>query len=224
MNVWINDPTFIVGDHFVLRIPTFCPYGALAQTMYPRHWVAVVYLRFSLNAARPGPGLAFLAGSAGAVAWRKSSIFFSWMKRNKNHGSASFLTGKSQTADSRLQTRLGAWWEMGRGELHDAVFSGWWGVLAQTMYPRHCVAVVCLRFSLIAARPGARRRLPGGGCRVRWLGGERCRSVGRQEAVAKRPWRWVTPPGPSPSDVALAESETSTSTSAGQRLAFPGGG
>jgi hypothetical protein len=23
----------------------------------------------------------------------------------------SFLTGKSQTADSRLQTRLGAWWE-----------------------------------------------------------------------------------------------------------------
>jgi len=23
MNVWINDPTFIVGDHFVLRIPAF---------------------------------------------------------------------------------------------------------------------------------------------------------------------------------------------------------
>jgi hypothetical protein len=84
MNVWTVSPTFIVGDHFVLRIPTFCPYGALAQTMYPRHWVAVVYLRFSLNAARPGPGLAFLAGPAGAVAWRKYYIFFSWMKRNKN--------------------------------------------------------------------------------------------------------------------------------------------
>jgi hypothetical protein len=38
----------------------------------------------------------------------KFRIFFSWMKRNKNHGYASFLTGKSQTDDSRLQTRLGA--------------------------------------------------------------------------------------------------------------------
>jgi hypothetical protein len=42
---------------------------------------------------------------------RKYYIFFSWMKRNKNHGCASFLTGKSQTDDSRLQTRLGAGWE-----------------------------------------------------------------------------------------------------------------
>ncbi len=101
--------------------------------MYPRHCVAVVCLRFSLNAARPGtrrglPGLVcrggglgassagrgvFRAWSAGAVARRKYYIFFSWMKRNKNHGSASFLTGKSQTADSRLQTRLGAWWVKG---------------------------------------------------------------------------------------------------------------
>ena len=29
-------------------------------------------------------GLVFLAGSAGAVAWGKYYIFFSWMKRNKN--------------------------------------------------------------------------------------------------------------------------------------------
>ncbi len=27
---------------------------------------------------------------------------------------------------------------------------------------------------------------------------ERCRSVGRQEAVAKRPWHWVTQAGPQP--------------------------
>jgi hypothetical protein len=52
-------------------------------------------------------------GLPGAVARRKYYIFFSWMKRNKNHGCASFLTGKSQTADSRLQTRLDAWWVMG---------------------------------------------------------------------------------------------------------------
>ncbi|WP_421947851.1 hypothetical protein [Phaeodactylibacter xiamenensis] len=61
-------------------------------------------------------------GAAWAVAFErcrsvwlggKYYIFFSWMKRNKNHGCASFLTGKSQTADSRLQTRLGAWWENG---------------------------------------------------------------------------------------------------------------
>ena len=38
----------------------------------------------------------------------KSSIFFSWMKRNKNHGCASFLTGKSRRSGSCLQTRLGA--------------------------------------------------------------------------------------------------------------------
>ncbi len=31
-----------------------------------------------------------------------------------------------------------------------------------------------------------------------WLGGERCRSVGRQEAVAKRPWHWVTQAGAQP--------------------------
>jgi hypothetical protein len=47
------------------------------------------------------------------VAWGKSLIFFSWMKRNKNHGYASFLTGKSQADDSRLQTRLGAGWVKG---------------------------------------------------------------------------------------------------------------
>jgi hypothetical protein len=48
------------------------------------------------------------------VAWRKSSIFFCLdAKETKDQGSASFLTGKSQTDDSRLQTRLGARWVKG---------------------------------------------------------------------------------------------------------------
>jgi hypothetical protein len=69
--------------------------------------------------------------------------------------------------------------------------------------------------------------------------GERCRSVGRQEAAAERPWLWGTQAGASPSDVALApisihtdrsirtsygESETLTSTLAVRCHAFPGGG
>jgi hypothetical protein len=49
------------------------------------------------------------------------------------------------------------------------------------MYPRHWVAVVCLRFSLNAARPGARRGLLGGVCR----GG----ALGRALPVGWSAWR-----------------------------------
>jgi hypothetical protein len=45
------------------------------------------------------------------VAWGKSLIFFCLdAKETKSQGCASFLTGKSQADDSRLQTRLGAGW------------------------------------------------------------------------------------------------------------------
>jgi hypothetical protein len=137
------------------------------------------------------------------MARRKSSIFFSWMNlpllklrqaeetKIPGYTGTSFLTGKSQTADSRLQTRLGAWWVKGvRGIAwcwvfrligrigSNSVSAPLGGRRLPAIFPKRCKA---------GGRAGSSWRWLLGV----WLGGERCRSV------------WLSRPALSLSDVVL---------------------
>ncbi len=148
-----------------------------------------------------GRGLVFGAGSAGAVAWgercrsvgRQEAVAkrpWHWVTQagaqpqpQPRRGSAGLFLG---------EVEVGLWRGLCEVEVEGRAMASWTDRRRSPAWGRGLV--------FGAGSAGA----------VAW--GERCRSVCRQEAVAKRPCPWVTPPGPSPSDVALAESETSTST------------
>jgi len=115
----------------------------------------------------------------------KYYIFFCLdAKETKDQGCASFLTGKSQADDSRLQTRLDAWWVMGAWGIawcwvfklvgrigSNNVSAPLGGRRLPAIFPKRCNA-------------GGQAVASGLGLPGRWLGGEQCRSVGLGVPVA----------------------------------------
>jgi hypothetical protein len=108
----------------------------------------------------------------------KYYIFFCLdAKETKSQGFASFLTGKSQTDDSRLQTRLGAGWVKGlRGIAWCWVFKLVWRIgsnsVSAPLGGRRLPAIFPKRCNAGGQAGSSGLGLPGV-----WLGGERCRWV-----------------------------------------------